>query len=350
MSINTYWNDLAVPLGIVAAAIVLGLIVERVVIGVASKFFERRGWTIGRRLVTAFSGIVTTWFGLAAVRAELHEFPLKASALPAIEQTISALFILAFAVLIARTIVAFIRTFSSAHEGAVRSVSLIENIVRAIVYALAILAILHAYGIAITPLLAALGVGGLAVALALQDTLGNFFAGIYIISSKYIDPGDYVKLDSGQEGTIRDIAWRVTTLETPSQTLIIIPNSKFSTSIITNFNRPHRSMELTIELPIDATKPARAFERTALEAAQEVKSKMPEVVTGEPKLQYTALSTTGVTLQLSIALSDFSKQNDVRHEIIERIYRSEHPTTTDATADATMDTTTSQKTKPPQPA
>ncbi|HET6402136.1 MAG TPA: mechanosensitive ion channel family protein [Candidatus Kapabacteria bacterium] len=326
-----YWNDLAEPLAIVAGALALGLLVERVGIVYAIKFFkqrertERDAWRLGQRLAHSFNGIVTVWFGLAAFRSVLSEFPIKPAALPLIEHTASAILIVTIAVLCARLLIAFIRTYSTQHERAVQSITLVQNIVRTVIYIIAMLAILHAYGIAITPLLAALGVGGLAVALALQDTLSNFFAGIYIIISRHTDPGDYVKLDSGQEGIIRDIAWRVTTLVTPAGTLIIVPNSKFSTSIITNFDRPDRSVTVTIDLPLEQTMPAPALEHAAMEAANEAAAAMKGLAESAPTLQYTALSATGATLQLSIKINDFSRGSEIRHEILTRLYARLHP-------------------------
>jgi small-conductance mechanosensitive channel len=329
MSIPTssYLQDLIVPLSIIAGALVLGILIERLLIRFIYRAFEKRDWKIGRRLIGSFNGIVTIWFGLAAFRSVLHDLPIKASAFPAIEHITSAVIVLSIAVFLARIAVAFIRTYSNQHERAVPSITLIENIVRSAIYLVGILAIFHAFGVAVAPLLTALGVGGLAVALALQDTLSNFFAGVNIILSKHIDPGDYVKLDSGQEGTIRDIAWRVTTIQTPSDTLIIVPNSKFSTSIITNFDRPEKSMNLTIELPLDQATDSTKFEAAALAAAQEVQKSMPGITEGEPSLQYTAFTLTGATLQLVIRVTDFSRAGDVRSEVLKRIFEGIHPHT-----------------------
>jgi small-conductance mechanosensitive channel len=321
---SRYWDDIAVPIGIIAAALALGFFLERLIVRYSSKFFEKKSWPIGRRLVRSFNGILTIWFGLAAFRSVLSDLPIKASALPFIEHTASAIFILSIATLFARVVVAFFRTYSTQHEGAVSSITLVENIVRAVVYLFGIFEVLHAYGVAITPLLAALGVGGLAVALALQDTLTNFFAGIYIISSRHLDPGDYVKLDSGQEGTIRDIAWRVTTMQTPMNTLIIVPNSKFSTSIITNFDRPEKSMQLLIEINLDLTANAEAYEKAAMESAKEVREAMPTETDGEPKVRYSAITPTGPTLQVIIGITDFTHQAEIRHEILKRIYAKVH--------------------------
>ena len=325
LSVSSYLSDLLVPLSIIAGALILGILIERILIRLIYRAFEKRDWKIGRRLIRSFNGIVTIWFGLAAFRSVLPDLPIKAGVVPTVEHIVSAIFILSVAILCARIFVAFIRTYSNPHERAVSSITLIENIVRGAVYVLGILAIFRAFGVAVTPLLTALGVGGLAVALALQDTLSNFFAGIYIILSKNIDPGDYVKLDSGQEGIIRDIAWRVTTLQTPSSTLIIVPNSKFSTSIITNFDRPDRFMNLSIELPLSAETDYTKFEESVRAIVQEVQQSMPDIIDGEPSLQYTAITPASATLLLMIRVTDFSKAAGVKNEVLKRIFQRSHP-------------------------
>jgi small-conductance mechanosensitive channel len=82
------------------------------------------------------------------------------------------------------------------------------NLTRIVIFGIGILVILHSLGISIAPLLTALGIGGLAVALALQDTLSNLFAGLHILMTRQIKPGDYIRLESGEEGFVVDITWR----------------------------------------------------------------------------------------------------------------------------------------------
>jgi len=93
-------------------------------------------------------------------------------------------------------------------------------------------------GLKITPILASLGVASLAVALALQDTLKNLFAGFYIMMDRSIKPGDFVSLDSGEAGFIDDIGWRNTKIRPYANNMIVIPNSKLSEAVVTNENLP----------------------------------------------------------------------------------------------------------------
>ena len=113
-----------------------------------------------------------------------------------------------------------------------------QSIVRGVVYCVGLLVLLAALGIQITPILAALGVGGLAVALALQDTLSNLFAGIHLLADKPIRVGDYVKVADTVEGHVVDIGWRSTRVRMLQNVVVTIPNKRVAESIITNYDLP----------------------------------------------------------------------------------------------------------------
>ena len=97
------------------------------------------------------------------------------------------------------------------------STSILATTIDLTVYAIGTLILLESFGISISPLITALGVGGLATALALQDTLANLFSGINILMSKQIKIGDFVKLSTGEEGHVVDMSWRNTTIRTPTE-------------------------------------------------------------------------------------------------------------------------------------
>ena len=137
------------------------------------------------------------------------------------------------------------------------------------IYSLGLLVLLGYLGISITPALTALGVGGLAVALALQETLSNFFAGVLILIESPIQVGDFIKLSSGEEGTVSDIGWRTTRMIMGVNNIIVIPNSKITSSILINHSLPTRMMMTDIEIPVSHAADLDLVSRLALEAAAE---------------------------------------------------------------------------------
>lgn len=110
---------------------------------------------------------------------------------------------------------------------------LAQTVVKTVVLTVGGLILLGSIGVAITPILTALGIGGLAVALALQDTLSNLFAGFYLLADKAIKVGDFIKLETGVEGFVEDIGWRSTRIRLLEKNLLVAPNAKLAQGMIT---------------------------------------------------------------------------------------------------------------------
>jgi small-conductance mechanosensitive channel len=121
-------------------------------------------------------------------------------------------------------------------------------------FALIAVMVCDALGVSLAPALTALGVGSLSVALALQDTLSNFFAGVYLLIDRPIRPGDFIRLDGGQEGYVETIGWRSTHFRTLAPSTVIVPNATLSKAVITNFGRsnPRLLLATPIEVSLDA--------------------------------------------------------------------------------------------------
>jgi small-conductance mechanosensitive channel len=140
-------------------------------------------------------------------------------------------------------------------------------LIRVVVVALGATALLANFGVPITPLLATLGVGGLAVALALQDTLANFFAGIHILVERPISVGDSVRLEGGQEGVVTDIGWRTTRVRAGSFDIIVVPNTKITSGILVNHSLPDRSTLAEVTVAVSHHADPEQVRRIVLEEA-----------------------------------------------------------------------------------
>ena len=117
-------------------------------------------------------------------------------------------------------------------------IPLIRRVATTLVYGLGALLVMDRLGLDVTPLVAGLGLGGLAVALAIQPTLANLFAGTYVMTEGVIAPGDYIELENGIGGYVVDVGWRSTRIRTWSNNLVVVPNSRFAETIITNYQAP----------------------------------------------------------------------------------------------------------------
>ncbi len=205
--------------------------------------------------------------------------------------------------------------------GRLPGVSLLANIARMLVFAIGILVVLQTVGISITPIVTALGVGGLAVGLALQDTLANFFAGIRILVSRKIRPGDFIRLESGHEGFVEDITWAQTTLRQAANNLVIVPNAKLAQAITTNFSLPTPPQTVTVEVGVAYHSDLARVERVALEVANEVQRDLaPQAVTGfEPAVRFKAFAESSVGLNVLVRAANWDERGIMQHELIKRL-------------------------------
>ena len=121
---------------------------------------------------------------------------------------------------------------------------------RALFGLLGLIIVLENLGVHLTAVWTTLGVGSVAIAMALQDTLSNFFAGLYLIADRPMTAGDYIKLDSGQEGYIVRIGWRSTLMNTIARNVIVVPNSTMAKAIVTNYSQPQPQMSIPIEVGV----------------------------------------------------------------------------------------------------
>ncbi|RJQ39063.1 MAG: mechanosensitive ion channel family protein [Nitrospiraceae bacterium] len=197
------------------------------------------------------------------------------------------------------------------------------GILKGTILIIGFLIILSVLGISITPLITALGVGGLAVALALKDTLANLFAGIHILVEKAIRVGDFIKLETGQEGYVEDITWRTTRIRMLPNNMVIIPNSKLSQSIVTNYYLPEKRMSLLIPIGVSYSSDPEKVERILVEEAQKAAGEIPGLL-GEPEPFVRFIPGFGessLDFTLICQVREFVDQYLAQHELRKRIFK-----------------------------
>lgn len=203
-----------------------------------------------------------------------------------------------------------------------RASSIISNLIAICIWIFGGLFTLNSLGISITPLLTALGVGGLAVALALQDTLTNLFSGLQILLTRQIRPGDFIKLSTGEIGTVLDIAWRTTTLQTQSELTIIIPNRNVATSILTNHSWPRQAYFVSISLQVDHDNDLAKVQQVAIEVATQVSLQVSEsqLLANQSSARFSSFTESGITLSISVKARSFSDVSKLTDGLIQGIH------------------------------
>jgi small-conductance mechanosensitive channel len=198
-----------------------------------------------------------------------------------------------------------------------------QAVVRGVVLIVGFLVLLAALGIQITPILTALGVGGLAVALALQDTLSNLFAGAHLLADKPIRVGDYVKVADTVEGYVVDIGWRSTRVRMLQNMVVTIPNKRVAESIITNYDMPDPRLSLLIRVSVDYGSDVELVERLLIEEATGAVGEVPGLM-ASPSPSARLIPGFGdfsLDFTLSCQVASFTDQFPVQHELRKRILR-----------------------------
>ncbi|MBI4654351.1 MAG: mechanosensitive ion channel family protein [Nitrospirae bacterium] len=215
------------------------------------------------------------------------------------------------------------REYIQKSELPIPTTGLAYGILKGTIFVIGLLIVLTVLGISITPLITALGVGGLAIALALKDTLENLFAGIHILIEKSIRVGDFVKLETGQEGYVEDITWRTTRVRMLSNNMVIIPNSKLSQSIVTNYYLPEKRMALLIPISVSYSADPEKIERILIDEAKKAIGKI-EGLIGEPEPSVRLIPGFGessLDFTLICHIREFTDNAIVQHEMRKRIFK-----------------------------
>lgn len=325
-------NDLAVdwalvrawifPLGLVVAGLLVGILFEKLAVRRLTRLTQRTAWEWDDVLVRSLRRAPTLLLTAGGAYAATQLLPLDDSVKQPLERGIMILVVLAVTLVAARATAEGIQRYAM-HSGTfLPASSLVTNISKLVVFTLGILLILANLGISIGPIVGALGIGTLAVGLALQPTLANFFAGFQILATRQIRDGDYVRLESGEEGYVVDIRWRNTTIKALWEDHeVIVPNSKLSDSIVLNYSLPARPLWVRIPVGVSYRSDLERVERATMEVAEEVWREFSDAREGdEPILRYDAFAESAVTFQVRILIDEFSQQFRVRHEFIKRLH------------------------------
>jgi len=195
---------------------------------------------------------------------------------------------------------------------------LISKIIKIVIYIIALLIILDHFDIDITPIVATLGIGALAIGLALQNTLSNLFAGLHLISDKPIIIGDFIQLENNVSGYVEDIGWRSTRIKTLQNTIVIIPNSKLAESIIINTSLQEPSIILQCGVSYDSN--LEKVEKVTIDVAKNLQKKMKSIINEfEPEIRYHTFSDSNINFSITIRLSRIEDKNIVTHELIKEL-------------------------------
>jgi small-conductance mechanosensitive channel len=308
------------PALFLSGGLLLGIVAEKVILPLLLKASKRVHLDSASLVMRSVKGMLILWGFLAGLMGALSAIVLKPDVAKFLGHVPVVLFLFSLTVVLARVSIGLFDLNARKGKSDTPTISLFGNMIKLGVYILGILVILQSLGISITPVLTALGVGGLAVALALQETLSNLFAGLQIIAARQIKPGDYVHLDTGEEGYVADVTWRNTTIRAISNNMVIVPNSKLASTILTNFHQPVKEMLVYVDVGVHYESDLEHTERVTLEVAQEVQSSVGGAKRNhEPRIRYNEFGGSAINFKVVLSAEEFYDSYELTHQFIKRL-------------------------------
>jgi small-conductance mechanosensitive channel len=319
---ETTYSSFVIPLAFVAGALILGLVGKKIILKRIEKFTRTTNWQGDDILVAALKRWIVWWFLFAGLFLATLAAPVEAGLVKLLHSLILVVTLLSLTVFASDLCVKFVNLYSENLKQSLPRTTIFTNLTRIFVFMIGLLIIFNSLGISIAPILTALGIGGLAVALALQETLANLFSGLQIIVSKQIRPGDYIRLESGEEGLIADINWRNTTVRELSNNMNIIPNSRIAKAIVKNYSLPDKGTSVLIQVGVAYDSDLEKVERETIAVAREIMREIPGGVGAfEPFIRFHTFGESSIDFTVILRVNEFVDQYVVKHEFIKRLHK-----------------------------
>jgi small-conductance mechanosensitive channel len=313
--------DIVVPVLVLCGTFLAGFSLRRILFARLTRWTQKTTSQIDDIIISVIKGPFIIWSLMLGIYFAVEISVIPEAVVFLISKILFVLGIASVTFVLSNICSRLITLYSNKIESALPVTTLTQNFTRIIVFGIGILIILNSLGITIAPILATLGVGGLAVALALQDTLSNLFAGFYTIAAKQVRVGDYIKLETGEEGYVVDINWRNTKIKMLPNNVVLVPNSKLTQAIITNFYLPEKEMAVLINVGVHYDSDLKKAEKITCEVAKEVMKEVAGGVPGfDPFIRYHTFADFSINFTVILRAKEYVDQYLIKHEFVKRLH------------------------------
>jgi len=199
-----------------------------------------------------------------------------------------------------------------------RLIPLLKKILKAVVLIMAVFFICNAWNINISPLLATAGIAGLAIGLAVKDSLANILGGLQLVLDKTFKVGDKVELESGEMGVILDIGLRSTKLKTYDNEVIFIPNGSLANAKIKNFTHPDLSIRVNVNFGVEYGSAPEKVQNVVLEAIKKIDTVIAEP---EPVVQFLNMSDFSLDFVARAWVQEYTLAYSTKLKMTDEIYK-----------------------------
>ncbi len=302
------------------------LVAKRVILGRIKRLTQRTQFKLASILVDAIHTPLNLLSITATIMVLRHLMALYDIGGTSLSATITSI---AMVVLICAIILFFDRfsyltlnQYSSQSDVLKNSGGILTGISRGVILCIGILVILGTLGISVTPIIASLGITSLAVALALQPTLENFFSGVQLVVDKPFRVGDYIELDSGEQGFVEKIGWRSTWIKMLPNNTVIVPNSVLSKSKLINYFYPEKELSVPVDVGVHYDSDLEHVERVTLEVAREIlKTHKWGVETYETFVVFHTFDSSSINFTVMLRAQEYFNRFFIKSEFIKALHK-----------------------------
>lgn len=311
----------ALPPGAFVITVLLGLILRGIVFRRLAAWAKNSTTKVDDIVIAGIRSPSIIWILMLALYFTVQVSAVSGNTASLMEKILFVLGVISVTLALADISSRVVKTYADRIESALPMTSLTQNITRLAVLGIGLLMILNSLGVSITPVLASLGIGGLAVALGLQETLSNLFAGFHIIISKQIRVGDYIKVDSGEEGYVIDINWRTTQIKALPNNVVLVPNSKLNQAIVVNYYMPDKEIAVLMRVGVHYNSDLQKVEQITSEVGKEIMKTVPGGVPEfNPFIRYDTFGDFSINFTVILRGKEFVDQHLIRHEFIKALH------------------------------
>jgi small-conductance mechanosensitive channel len=317
-----HWEGFLLPATVFLSIMLVALIARRFIFRMLDRWVRKSETELDDIVVDALRRPFLLWSLILSLSVATQISVLPVRVTNTLNKGFLILWVISFTLVATRLAGSLVRHYGANVKTNLPVTTLTQNLARLAVATVGILILLNLLGVSITPILTALGVGGLAVALALQDTLSNLFAGFYVSIAGQVRVNDYIKLNSGEEGYVQDISWRSTSIRALANNLIIVPNAKLAQAIVTNYHLPEKRMSLLIPISVDYECDPARVEEILVDEATRAAGKVPGLLADPPPFVrfIPGFGDSSLNFTLICQVGEFVDQYLAQHELRKRIF------------------------------
>ncbi len=309
-------------IAIILGSILFGYFFKHVIHRRLAKLVSHTDWKGDDIVFQSLESHIVLWFTLAGFYLASDGIHLGDPYNTYLAKLVQIILIMSITIVVSKILVGLLQLWSEKQEGKFPSTQLFTNLIRIVIISLGFLIALESLNFSIAPFLTALGVGGLAISLALKDTLSDFFSGMHILLSRKVAPGDFVELDTGEMGYIENITWRNTSMRERANNIISIPNSKLSLAIVRNYNSNDSSFRVHVDVGVSYDSDLEHVRKVTLEVANDVlQSASGAVKTWGPNVRIFQFDASSINIRTLFRVEQYGDQHELIDAFIRQLHR-----------------------------